>query len=1388
MTLYSFSAQSGSSIPFAGSSDILSFGPGMRVSGVSFLDEPGALRVSYGGQSIRLLGMTFSQLLNSNISFADGSVALFDTPLSQALTGTGGSDYIDIRKGGYDTVVANAGDDVIYAGSNLSAGDKISGGAASGSNGADQDRLVLSGVYASTITLTANTVTDIETIQLLQGTTISLTLSNVAAATADGGKLMVEASSLGAGDKLTLNGSLVTAGSLTVTGGAGNDVITGGAGADILTGGEGLNTISGGGGNDTITGGSGSDTLAGDGGDDDIYGGNGADTISGGAGSDFILGQIGADVLTGGTGADIFHFSKWDSFFSERDLITDFSRVDGDTIRSDESVYPLAFLGQMVVGVNFGLGSVLSDEANTGLTRAWWITKPGGVTLIVDSNDDGVLSSEDFVLDINGVSSLQFSDFSPGMFQNVLGSNANDTNLTLSGPVTADSDIIFTFAGNDVVNGGTGSDTIFGGTGDDTLTGDVGYDTLYGEEGNDTLSGGDDVDWLYGGKGNDVLIGGADNDKLDGGLGNDILSGGDGNDRLDAGYGSRLSDDVENSAQVDVLNGDAGNDELWGSWGRDTLKGGIGDDTLSGGAGDDSLSGDDGTDRLDGGSGNDSLNGDAGGDLLQSGWGKDILTGGSGADRFVFLQGDTTFAEADRITDFSHNDADTIDIGIQTGGIFSHRVFRGELGGTLALGMKLTDADSISGNPEIWWARRAEGGISLVMDINHDGLLSSDDAVLDFDGISSLQASDFIPGTVDSLSGTSGNDSNDTLSGLVTSGQDFIYTFAGNDTIHGLDGYDQIDGGTGDDVLYGDAGRDTVSGGAGNDRLDGGTDFDSLYGGSGNDTLIGATDGDLLDGGADVDTAIYAGAFALYKITISTSGFRVSNMAGGSDGLANVEFVQFSDGVYDVTRQVFVPSSGLGVTITGTALADTISYTVAPIGQLKATPFTDIIFGLGGNDMIDGSLGADTMYGGAGNDTYFVETIGDQTIEANKSTGLDDGGTDLVNSAISYTLGAFIENMTLTGTAAINGTGNDLANFINGNSGDNVLSGGLGNDRLTGGDGHDTLYGGGDNDMMIGGLGADDMYGGSGNDSYIVDHSGDRVIELANDGIDAVSASVSFTLSANVEHLTLTGLGAIIGTGNDIANTITGNAANNILSGGLGNDRLMGGDGHDTLYGGGDLDYLDGGLGADDLLGGAGNDTYVINNIGDTIMENLNEGTDLVNSSISFTLGTNLENLTLTGTSAINGTGNDLINVLTGNAGANTLSGGLGNDTISGGAGADRTIGGAGNDTLTGGTESDTFVFSSAATNGLDRINDFVSGLDVLQFTGADYGIAANHALTAAEFHVGASSIGATAQFYFNGTSHVLYYDADGTGAGAAVGLATLGVLTTIASTDLLFA
>jgi len=296
----------------------------------------------------------------------------------------------------------------------------------------------------------------------------------------------------------------------------------------------------------------------------------------------------------------------------------------------------------------------------------------------------------------------------------------------------------------------------------------------------------------------------------------------------------------------------------------------------------------------------------------------------------------------------------------------------------------------------------------------------------------------------------------------------------------------------------------------------------------------------------------------------------------------------------------------------------------------------DSLFGLTGNDHLIGGAGTDDMAGGEGNDVYVVDVFdGDrvlftdeagQTVDAIVIELLGDfvdievnvegvvqiltvpiaqlqasdqviengaEGRDRVNASVSYVLPANVENLVLTGTEAINGTGNELNNVIRGNSATNVLVGGAGNDRLWGGAGMDDLRGGAGNDRLDGGQGADTMAGGTGNDRYIVDRGLDQVSENAAEGRDVVLASASYMLSSNLESLVLTGISDINGFGNELNNIIRGNSGSNVIAGGAGKDWLYGGAGDDDLRGNDGDDGLLGGSGADIFTGGHGADGFI---------------------------------------------------------------------------------------------------------------------------------------------------------------------------------------------------
>jgi Ca2+-binding RTX toxin-like protein len=332
----------------------------------------------------------------------------------------------------------------------------------------------------------------------------------------------------------------------------------------------------------------------------------------------------------------------------------------------------------------------------------------------------------------------------------------------------------------------------------------------------------------------------------------------------------------------------------------------------------------------------------------------------------------------------------------------------------------------------------------------------------------------------------------------------------------------------------------------------------------------------------------------------------------------------------------------------------------------------------------------------------------------------DGSGTSY--STISHTLDTGVANLVLTGTAAIDGTGNALANSLTGNAAANAL---------TGADGDDTLDGKGGSDLMR---------GGANNDTYWVDDARDLVIEAAGEGTDTVFATVSYALGAgqSIELLQLaasTGASNLNLTGNELANTLIGNDGANVLDGGAGADTMQGGLGNDTYWVDNSLDLtiekagqgtdtvistitytlrageaveilqlapstgtsnlningnefantligndggnsLNGGLGADIMRGGLGNDYYVVDNILDQVIELADQGNDTIISNIHYTLspGQSIERLQLdsrTGTANLNLTGNDLANKIVGNDGNNSLDGKGGADTLQGGRGND---------------------------------------------------------------------------------------------------------------------
>lgn len=1024
------------------------------------------------------------------------------------------------------------------------------------------------------------------------------------------------------------------------------------------------NTITGNGSANVLSGLEGKDSLYGGGGLDKLYGGDGDDLLVSGAGSDLVDGGDGADTAsfageTAGVRVDLSAATVVVGTASGNDTLRGIEHLiggdGGDTLTGDAE-------GNSLDG---GAGA---DSLTGGLGADSLYGGGGNDTLTGGAGNDSLAGGAGFDVAV----------FADGYVVGCVSWNA-----------TADSFVVTTSEGTDQVTEverfsfagmlfgadefratrlTDGADNFTGTTGNDRVLGFAGNDTISGLAGDDSIDSGAGDDSLSGGSGNDSLSGGTGDDTLDAGGGNDLLYGGDGDDRLIA---------------------DAGNSTVMGGAGTDTV---VFDFALAQA----SFAYGDGLFTVLGPNGMTHV-----GEVENF----SFSDAPSVNRRPLLTVPDKTALRVDEGTDGAPTSV-VVHLTLETAATatesLSWNVTSGSAGLTAgdfatAGGVALTDLPSgtiafeigeTSATITLWLLPDSqpeeEEGFTLNLNAADPRLLltqnritvviANDDATLLGPG------ADLFTGTaVDDR--TNGGAGKDTLRGM--GGNDYLLGGDGNDSIDGGDGDDTVVGGTGNDTLIGGKGNDTLTyaqtagnviadlsrsaaqstGVDGRDRING---FETLIGGLGNDSLTGTSaanrieggqGADTLDGNGGDDTLVGGGGDDVF-IVDSVLDQVIEAADGGKDRVLseiswvlgdNLEELELTgakliDGTGNALDNLIIGSRRDNL-LSGGAGDDTLQGEDGR-DRLAGDADDDLLYGGKGDDTLDGGAGTDTLDGGEGNDTYLINDADDIILEA-----LDSGRDEVRTTLQTLTLAANVEDLVYLGNGGLTGTGNGLANSMDGGEGDDTLYGGAGNDTLRGYAGNDRLEGGTEADLLYGGDDADRLYGGAGNDALLGD------------------------------------------TGDDS------------LAGGAGDDRLFGGTGNDTLIADG---------GTDTLLGGSGSDSFVLSvsgavagiadlTTGDTVQvasgaiaaaveitafvatsATVNDGTCAISTRAS---GGTIDMTLATGTSGF---------TLTGLAGNDTLSGSTASDNLFGGSGNDVLVATGGSDILTGGAGSDTFVFASS--------------------------------------------------------------------------------------------
>ena len=598
-----------------------------------------------------------------------------------------------------------------------------------------------------------------------------------------------------------------------------------------------------------------------------------------------------------------------------------------------------------------------------------------------------------------------------------------------------------------------------------------------GTNSTDTLTGGAGADELYGLGGKDLLLGNGGNDYLDGGAGDDDLRGGAGNDIYIVDHVGDITKAVSDpgkdtvGALVSYVLGP--NQENLTLLGKSALSG-------TGNKGNNQLNGNDGANILIGLGGRDVLDGHKGVDDLRGGAGDDLYFVDKAGDINKTLRDDGLLDQVKSTVSYTLGSFQEQLVLLGTTALSGS----GNAGRNFLVGNDGANVlRGLGGNDQI---EGGKGNDQLFGDAGNDTLFGQAGADVMHGG--------------DGDDGFDGGDGNDQLFG--DAGIDTLYGYAGLDVLHGGDGNDQLNGLDDDDTLHGDGGNDQLFGGKGNDVL---------FGGDGDDDLRGEEGIDTVHGGAGNDFYVLDIADKLDKTE--------------ADADTDTVAVNFDYTLGDKQENLSFYDAGTHHMGTGNAFANTLTGTNVAVDELFGLAGNDTLNGGGGDDHLVGGEGDDTLNGGAGddhlvggegNDTYFIDNLGDVD-------GTDlDLGTDRVNSAITYTLLEHQEELVLLASIdPIDGTGNTGANFMVGNAGANVLQGGQGNDEINGFGGADSLFGDAGDDFLhyepsatrIDG-GADSLFG----DTLFLTGSAASTLDLTTIADDLVTGFENIRFASSQAH------------------------------------------------------------------------------------------------------------------------------------------------------------------------------------------------------------------------------------------------------------------------------